>query len=245
MKSPLWKHISLIIIAIIITGSIVSISPAILRRFSGPAEGVRAEYPVGGIDLSHHNKKIDLSGVVSDSLCFIYIKTSEGIGFFDPAFEQTYNDAVDNNLKTGAYHYFRFDEPGRLQAIYFLLTLKGFVLDLPLAIDIEEDGNAKGISDEEIVSNLRSMVDYLKDEEYPVVLYSNWKGYKQWIENRFDDCMLWICTFIKPDTGDFTFWQYSHNGKVNGIQGDVDLNVFNGSLKAFNDSVENWNCTIH
>lgn len=36
-----------------------------------------------------------------------------------------------------------------------------------------------------------------------------------------------------PIDAEWTYWQYDHHGKVNGIRGDVDLNAFNGTRKEF------------
>lgn len=187
-------------------------------------------YPVRGIDISSHNGMINFEGVASDSIEFVFIKASEGTGFRDPNFSINYEKAHRAGLRVGAYHYFRFDEEGRPQAVQFLKTIGNRSLDLGVAIDVEEHGNAKGVDDATIKSRLTDMIEYLNMRGYRTTLYSNTDGYYQYLSPQFEGMPVWICSFYEdPFEQDFSFWQYSHSGKVKGIEGKVDLNVFSGS----------------
>ena len=73
------------------------------------------------------------------------------------------------------------------------------------------------------------MVDALAARKYPVMIYTNKKGFDNLIRDQFKDCHLWICTFSQPDDSlAWTLWQHSHRGHVDGIEGRVDLDIFNG-----------------
>ena len=65
--------------------------------------------------------------------------------------------------------------------------------------------------------------------KYPVMIYTNKKGFDNLIRDQFKDCHLWICTFSQPDDSlAWILWQHSHRGHVDGIEGRVDLDIFNG-----------------
>lgn len=191
----------------------------------------RSLYPLRGIDISAHNGLIDFRRVAADSISFVFIKATEGDNFADVAFDDNYFRARQAGLLTGAYHYFRFDCEGWRQAANLHRVVAGKELDLPLAIDIEEWGNTSAeVPTGEIIMQLHGMVDYLTAHGYRVLIYTNKSGHRRFIRGHFDDLPLWICSFTDPpiSRADWTFWQHSHRGVVDGVPGPVDLNTFAG-----------------
>lgn len=192
-----------------------------------------AQYTVTGIDVSAHNGKIDFEKVYADSIKFVYIKCSEGASFHDKNFEKNFENARKTGIATGVYHFFRFDVNGTLQAQNMLNCLKGKTVDMPLAIDVEKDGNPKTQTDI-IISRLQEMINYLEERNIPVIIYTNMEGFNRFYENFFANYPLWIARFLKPGTDiDWSVWQYSHEHEVPGIHGDVDMNVFCGTESDF------------
>lgn len=192
----------------------------------------RSRYPVCGVDISAHNGDIDFFGLAADSIDFVMIKATEGTTFKDVRFHENYRKARKAGLKVGAYHFFRFDTDGDMQGLNFVHSVRGKHLDLPLMIDIEEWTNARNTPTWEVVARLQALIGHLEEEGYDVVLYTNKDGYDRFIRDRFDDYPLWICSFTDPpmeEADRWTFWQYSHWGMVDGIDGMVDLNTFNGN----------------
>lgn len=191
-----------------------------------------ARYPIRGIDISSHNGDVDLDAAANDNVRFAFIKATEGVDFQDENFKTNYNKAKRAGIKTGAYHFFRFDKDGVEQAINFLRTIGNRNFELGLAVDVEKNGNRSGIPPDSISYRLVTMIDYLNLKGYRVTLYSNRDGYAEYLMQTFPGYPLWICSFSEiPFNGEWTFWQYDHHGKVAGIEGDVDLNVFCGSEK--------------
>lgn len=207
---------------------------------SSEQQALCPDYPVGGIDISAHNGDIDFDAVRADSIDFVLIKATEGGTFKDPAFHDNHAKAVDAGLKVGAYHFFRFETNGKMQALNMLNSVRGRHLDLPLVIDIEEWGNPNTCSTSEIMGRLREMVDYLQSEGYPVMIYTNRDGYQRFVENQLERFPLWLCSFSDPPLPaggrDVTVWQYSHRSAVGGISGNVDRNVFVGTRQQY----EQW-----
>ena len=189
-----------------------------------------AKYPVKGIDVSRHNGVIDFRKVKAAGIDFVFIKASEGTAHQDSLYRRNMEEAKRAKLKTGAYHFFRFDKDGVEQALNFLKSVGPHPTDLGLAIDVEKTGNPSGIPDEDVKRRLTSMVEYMNLLGYRVMIYTNHDGYYDYIADTLPGYPLWICRFKQnPINAEWTIWQYDHHGKVDGVDGDVDLNVFCGS----------------
>jgi lysozyme len=69
------------------------------------------------------------------------------------------------------------------------------------------------------------------------IIYTSAKFYQHFLSDKFYKYPIWIAHYTdseRPDVaGDWHFWQHSESGKVNGISGKVDFNVFNGDSAAF------------
>lgn len=218
-------------IAIAVAGGI---GFAVWRLWIHPVVAISiVEYPIRGIDVSAHNGDIDFSRVRDDSISFVYIKATEGVSFVDSTFERNYERALTAGIPVGAYHFFRFDMNGTLQAKHLLRNISGKVFDLPLVIDVEQHGNPEVVTGS-VLFRLRDMVDYLRIVNPNIIIYTNANGYERFYQGNFEDCDLWICRFRQLDPNlPWLMWQYSHWGSVTGVEGDVDLDVFNGQQAAF------------
>lgn len=220
------------ILLIIVTVAAVITGIYIFHGTSGDHEVrlSRDRFPVCGIDISSHNGNIDFPKLAADSIDFVIIKATEGTSFKDSRFLHNYRQARRVGLKTGAYHFFRFDTDGMMQALNIINSIKYMPLDFPLMIDVEDWNNAKHIPAKDVVSRLDAMIAYLNRNGYNVILYSNKDGFNRYIKSHFDNLPLWICSFTDPPVAaQWVFWQYSHRGSIDGIKGNVDLNTFNGT----------------
>lgn len=188
------------------------------------------KYPVRGIDISRHNGMIDFKKVKDSGMEFVFIKASEGESHRDSLYTRNFEKAREAGLKTGAYHFFRFDTEGVAQALNFLQAVGPRHPDLGLVIDVESAGNPGNVPAEIVQHRLQSMVEYMNLLGLQVMIYTNLDGYYDYIAETLPGYPLWICRFREnPINADWTFWQYDHHGKVDGVKGDVDLNAFNGS----------------
>lgn len=193
----------------------------------------RTQYPVKGLDVSHHNGNIDFDKVVNDSVNFVIIKATDGVGDTDPKLTANYNNAHRAGLDVGVYHFFRYHRDGHAQAKYFMQVIDTLRIDLPVAIDLEDSDNESG-HESFIAQRLRNMVDDLKAAGYDVMIYANRDQYNAYIDGRFDDVSIWMASSYAPKPGERRdIWQHSHKGSVNGIDGPVDINTFNGSAAEY------------
>lgn len=194
-------------------------------------------FPVRGIDMSAHNGYANLDAAAQAGYEFVWIKASEGRDFKDANFHLNYDKARHAGMKIGAYHFFRFDRDGIDQANNLLQAIGRRPLDLGVAIDVEEHGNAPDVPIDSITARLQVMAEYLNMRGYRVTFYSNRDGCEKYLARDFPGAPLWVCSFTDNSANDdWDFWQFNHHGKVPGFRSDVDINVFKGSR----DEWERW-----
>lgn len=194
------------------------------------------KYPVRGIDVSAHNGVIDMQKVADSGVEFVFIKATEGVDFKDRNFRTNFDKARRAGLLTGIYHFFRFDRDGVEQAINLMRSVGSRRPELGLVIDVEKAGNPDSIPTETVKNRLLQMVDYLNLLGHRVMFYSNKDGYYEYLAETFPGAPLWICGFSEnPINAEWSFWQFNHRGKVNGVTGDVDLNVFCGNREEWHN----------
>jgi lysozyme len=203
-----------------------------------PSDTVRNdEYSIQGIDVSHHQEDIDWATVASQDIQFAFLKASEGLGHVDRNFTDNWASAKTSGLVRGAYHFYRANKPAEEQFNNFTDRVELQPGDLPPVLDIE---TLDGVSREELTAGVRAWLD-LAEIKYGVkpVIYTSLKFYYRYLAGQFDDYPFWIARYgtKKPAVGPglkLAFWQYGNRGRVPGISGKVDLNIFIGDEAAFN-----------
>ena len=233
MRATLHPKLKEIFFGILFLGVICLLVFSVIRAYkeyrTTPPYVDPVKYPVRGIDISHHNGEIDFKKVKESGIDFVFVKASEGVTHRDSLYKTNIEMARRAGLKTGAYHFFRFDTDGVDQALNFLKTVGHPTPELGLVVDVEAPGNPD-IEPNIVKKRLISMVEYMNLLGYKVMIYTNLDGYYDYIEDTLPGYPLWICRFKEnPINAEWTFWQYDHHGKVDGIKGDVDLNAFIGS----------------
>lgn len=207
--------------------------------FNNPS---RQEYPVRGVDVSRYQGAIDWTLLSSQDIDFVFIKATEGSGYVDPRFQENLKGAKDAGLLVGAYHFFSFDSAPETQAENLFAQLPT-AADLPPVVDLEFYGDKERFppDPEEVWENLCRMLALLEAHygQRPIV-YTTMDCYERYLRGRDWDFDLWIRNVLrKPALGegeDWTFWQYSHRGRLRGFSGEepfIDLNVFCGSQEEF------------
>ncbi len=195
-----------------------------------------ARYPIRGIDVSHHQGAIDWTKVAADDVVFAYLKATEGGDHRDREFARNWRDARDAGIAVGAYHFFTFCRPGADQAANFLAVVPVEADALPPAVDLEYGGNCGRMLDG---TTMRRELDaFLAPVERayrkPAILYVTPEflgAYRTHLPER----ALWRRSIQRaPDNiAPWRLWQYNNRGRVNGIAGPVDLNVFADDADAF------------
>ena len=176
-----------------------------------------------------------VNGEVDYPVSFVYIKSTEGISILNRYYANDYRSCHLNKIPVGAYHFFSTRQDPTAQANHFLRHTSFKRGDLPPMLDIEpSDAMIKQMGGPEILfKNIRT---FLKVVERRLgvrpLLYINQRFVNTWLDYAPDlkkDYHFWIARYgeYKPDIH-LSLWQLSADGYVKGIQGHVDLNVFNG-----------------
>lgn len=191
----------------------------------------RAEYPIRGIDVSHHLGDIDWKSVSGDDVAFVYMKASEGGDFKDSAFTRNWAGAGAAGLARGAYHYFNLCKPGREQASNFLSVLPDDPGMLAPALDLEFSENCdKRPPVEDVLREIAEFVSIVEQSvRKKVVFYAPEEFYLAYLKGQGLNRRLWTRSIWHSPAyaEDWVLWQYQDRGLVEGVSGSVDLNVLN------------------
>ncbi len=189
-----------------------------------------------GIDVSEYQGKIDWSGLQKAEeefpLHFIFIRATAGKDKTDGAFKKNWRKSKENGYLRGAYHYYRPDENSIVQADNFIKTVKLGKGDLPPVLDIEK--MPKNQSMENLKLGLQRWLDRVEGH-YGVkpIIYSGESFYTDFLKKEFTDYNLWIANysfFEEEIRKEWLFWQFTDKAQIKGIDGNVDVNIYNGNL---------------
>ncbi|WP_036930575.1 GH25 family lysozyme [Prevotella sp. 10(H)] len=203
------------------------------------------EYPVQGIDVSHHQQKIDWDKLDKKSVQFAFIKATEGGNHKDSMFQLNWREARQNKILSGAYHFFTFCKDGEEQARNYIHYVPRDSIDLPPIIDLEYGGNCAAENrKEDLIGEITKYFEIIEDHyQQKVIIYTTNEFYRNYLVNRFPDNPIWIRNILSkpnlPDKRDWMFWQFTNRGRVKGIHTVVDLNVFNGTKEEFSKLLKN------
>ena len=204
----------------------------------------RKKYPIhwDRLRITHVGKRgsQNVSGTADYPVSFVYIKSTEGTTIRNQYFVNDYAKARKQGIRTGAYHFWSVRRSGAEQANYFIRNTLFRSGDLPPVLDIEpSDAQIKMMGGEDrMFEHIRTWLRMV--ERYTGVkpiLYVNQRFVNKYLSKQADlkrDYSVWIARYseYKPDVR-LTYWQLSSDGRVAGIQGDVDINVFNGYQSQF------------
>jgi GH25 family lysozyme M1 (1,4-beta-N-acetylmuramidase) len=192
-------------------------------------------YPFG-IDVSNWQGYINWDAVANAGVSFAFCKATEGTSFADPWFNFNYSEMYRVGLYRGAYHFGHPAYSAYDQAGFFIDTVQPASGDLQMVLDIEvSDGRSPA-----------QVWQWIQDFIYcitawsggPGIIYSGYYFWRDQVGNPLNNlnCPLWIPSWgsssplVPPAWSTWSFWQYSSTGHVAGVNGNCDLNYFNGGL---------------
>ncbi len=193
-----------------------------------------------GIDVSHWQGTIDWDRVAGDGIAFAFIRVSDGTGTRDRTFARNWSEARRVGILRGAYQYFRPNQDPVAQADLLVDALQAASDpgELPPVIDVEEHRGAPSHS--EYARRIRQWLDRVEARTgrrgiiytspglwSSLVASPDFAGYGLWVAH-------WgaSCPSVPTGWSQWLFWQTSDSGRVAGIGGRVDTDVFNGDRAA-------------
>lgn len=190
-----------------------------------------------GIDVSEYQGKISWSYVDTIEnqypLHFVFIRATAGNDAVDRRFKRNWEGAKKNKMIRGAYHYYRPNENSLEQAELFIKTVRLQKGDLPPVLDIEKLPKNQSMTN--LKKGLRRWLQAIENH-YKVkpIIYTGEKYYDDFLKEEFSDYLFWIANynFYREEIqDDWLFWQFTERAAVPGIEGNVDVNIYNGDLQ--------------
>lgn len=187
-----------------------------------------------GIDVSKWQGDIDFSKLKSAGVEFVIIRIGSSTGingenFIDSKFIQNIKNANSVGIPMGVYFYSYANSVDRAisDAKWIIENIKDYKVELPIAFDWENWGsfNTYELSFFGLTNMAKRFMDTVKDAGYDAMLYSS----KTYLENIWMsvDYPVWLAHYTKNTNyaGDYSYWQICSNGRVDGINGDVDIDI--------------------
>lgn len=193
-----------------------------------------------GIDVSRYQGDIDWEKVAASGVEYAFIRVGvrgygeEGNIALDDKFEENAREAAAAGIKVGVYFFSQAitDEEALEEAEIVLEAVEGLDVTYPIVYDVEKTSAAHGrmnqLSVEDRTRMARIFIDRIREAGYTPMIYSNMEMWSVLIDmSAFEDVEKWFA-YYKADLYfpyEYAVWQYSDKGSVEGIQGDVDLNI--------------------
>ena len=187
-----------------------------------------------GIDVSEWQYDIDYEALKNAGVEFAIIRVGgtkgiDGNYFLDAKFERNINGFKEVGIPVGIYFYSyaKTKEAAIKDANWVIEQLQNYKIDLPVAYDWENWSfyNEFHQSFYTLSTNAKAFLDTLKDAGYEGLLYGS-KNYleKAWFDIGYPE---WLAHYNETTNyaGNYTYWQICSNGKVDGIKGNVDIDI--------------------
>ncbi len=186
-----------------------------------------------GIDISKWQGNIDFDMVKSSGAEFVIIRVGTGLGFGeesleDPYFKQNIQESIAINLPVGIYYYSYATtrEEAKEEAQWVIDRIKDYPIDLPIVFDWESWSyfNGLNLSLHDINEVATAFLEEIEKYGYRGMLYGS-KNYLQKIWTT--TYPVWLAHYTSKTNyeGDYLLWQLCENGKIDGINGYVDINI--------------------
>lgn len=219
-------------------------NPYELTSFALAAEGVTYEdgnYTVlRGIDVSEFQGEINWRAVKASGIDFAILRVGgrlmqSGRIFEDAWFRSNVERATAAGVQVGVYFFSQAinAEEGLEEAEFVLSLIEGYDITMPVVADWEyldyDDVRIYGVEPDKVTDAVEAFCRRVKEAGYTPMAYMNtYCGYTKLDLRRLDGVDFWFAQYTDAPTFryHFTMWQYSDQGRVNGISGNVDMNLY-------------------
>lgn len=191
-----------------------------------------------GIDVSKWNKDIDWDKVKAAGVDFAIIRagyrgSQTGALVEDPYFRQNMRGAANANIKTGVYFFTQATNEVEAveEASMVVQLLQEYDIQYPIFIDTEGAGGNGRADDLDVETRTRvceAFCQTIENEGYQAGVYASRNWYNNRIESkRLEKYFIWLAEYREEPLyqGEYQIWQYTSKGSIDGIEGNVDMNV--------------------
>ncbi len=203
-------------------------------KFSDVLEKYKKDNTEVGIDVSRHQGNVDFKKVKNAGATFVMIRVGYQNGVsgkyeLDSYFKENIKGALNNNLKVGIYFYSYADseKEANKQAKWVIKQIKDYDISLPVVFDFESfsDFNEMELSIFGLNEVADSFINTLEKKGYEGMLYGS-KNYLNAIW-KYHTKEVWLAHYTDETDyeGDYKMWQLCDDGKIDGIDGYVDIDI--------------------
>lgn len=192
-----------------------------------------------GIDVSKYQGAIDWDKVRDDGVDYAIIRLGfrgyeTGKIVMDETFHTNMQGALDAGLDVGVYFYTQAitEEEAREEAAFVLEQLEGYEITYPVIFDTEDPAastaRTNDLSQDELTDITIAFCESIKEAGYTPMIYANIKWFVANLDlSRLTEYDKWFAQYFNQPffPYEFQMWQYTSQGSVAGISGNVDLNV--------------------
>ncbi|GMB10338.1 MAG: LysM peptidoglycan-binding domain-containing protein [Candidatus Improbicoccus devescovinae] len=195
-----------------------------------------------GVDVSAFQGDINWPEVVN-YVTFAMIRATYGQSGVDSKFKKNILSSNRAGIHAGVYHYTyaRTMHEAAREANHLINTLSNYEITYPVALDIEEN-SLLCLGKEKVTNIILEFMNRLKDSNYYPILYTTENWLQKYVNiSQIPDIDLWLAKWDSHPTYKYNnlgIWQYTNNGRVNGIGSNVNLNI---SYKNYNHIIKNSN----
>ena len=189
-----------------------------------------------GIDVSKWNGNIDWGKVKSSGITFAIVRCggryrNDRTLYKDPNYAANMKGATSAGIKTGVYFYSTALSVGEAveEASLAVSMARGYKVSLPIFIDMEDSVQA-GLSTEQRTAIAQAFCETVRSAGYTPGVYANYTWWTTKLNaGALSRYRVWIARYNTTlgYSGKYDIWQYSSKGKINGINGNVDVNKAN------------------
>lgn len=181
-----------------------------------------------GVSVSKYQQNIDWNAVAADDVDFAFIRMGY-VDDLDPYFDVNMRQAAAAGIQVGTYLYSQAltVEDAIKEAQFAVRTAKEYKVSYPIAMDVESKVfTDAGLTKQELTDIVNAFCKTVQDAGFYPVVYS----YHDWLANRMDTSQIpydiWYARYgTVNDYPGRTIWQCSDSGSVNGIEGNVCLEL--------------------
>ena len=205
------------------------------------------QYPVHGIDVSKWQGDIDWRTAKRGGVAFAFIKATEGGDHVDKSFQQYWQGAGRAGVPRGAYHFYYFCRTAAEQARWFIRHVPKDPKALPPVLDMEWNHKSSckyRPSPAKVRAEMRTYLSIMRSHygKKPLV-YTTVDFYKDNNLGSMREVEFWLRSVAAHPKDVYpgqrwSFWQYTGTGKIPGIRGETDINVFAGNPARWRQWVE-------
>ena len=203
-------------------------------NFSDIVKNYKNENTEIGLDISKWQGDVDFEKLREAGVEFVILRVGSANGidkdrYIDSKFEQNITRANAAGIPVGIYYYSYAHTKQRAieDALWVVEKIKDYKVDLPIAFDWENwsSYNNYHLSFYHLTEMAKSYLDVFKESGYEGMLYSS----KTYLENMWMDTgyPVWLAHYTSKTNyeGKYIYWQMCNNGRVSGINGDVDIDI--------------------